>query len=272
MKITTISTSALLAIALVAGCGVSDGESEPLDTAAPSESTTPGESDVRNDLAEPDEADEPTETDAPAQDVEADQAAADAALLTLSDFPAGWSEAPADDEDEDTTELDERFAECFGIEADSEGIIDTEAEASTGDFTDPNEDTTISHGVNVAATEEELTAAFGTFASDDLPACLTDAYNDALLGSLGDEVPDDVEIGDVTVARLNITPTGDQTSALRINVPISSSGFGIDAYFDVVFTRVGRSGSALFFESFFSPAPIELIDEYNALAASRLPS
>jgi hypothetical protein len=204
--------------------------------------------------------------DAPTQDIEADTAAAQAALLTLSDFPEGWSELPAVD-DSDNDESSRRLAECAGLDRD--GMLDSPASAETGDFNDPEENLEVNQTVGLEATEQDAIDLMTGFAAPDLLTCVSAVYNDTVVDAL--DVPDDVEIGEITVARLNVIPAGDDVQASRVVIPFTTQGLEIDVIADLVLVRVGRSLSGLFFGSQFVPIPIETLDEYTALAASRLP-
>src|SRR5262245_3057457 len=65
---------------------------------------------------------EGTEAHGPADDPRSeseqadDQAAAEAMLLTLADFPSGWEEVPADEEDDGNDELTADLADCLGVD------------------------------------------------------------------------------------------------------------------------------------------------------------
>ena len=227
---------ATLALSLVAACGGSDGESEPSDTDAPSESIAPGESDAP---------DAPADTDAPAQDVAADSAAAEAALLTLSDFPAGWSEVP-DEEDDSNQELLEQVYECLG--PDAVELINSETEAQTGSFTDPVDESTVDEIVALAPTEESAEAYMAGGSADGVAECLTTAYREGVAELLADaEEMQGAELGEITVGALNVGEIGEDSFAYRITVPISVQGVNVDLFADFVAVRVGRSAAGLNF-------------------------
>lgn len=204
----------------------------------------------------------------------ADQAAAQAALLTLSDFPAGWSEVPADDEGDD--DADREVAACVGQTGDS--IIDTgEAEASTGDFTDPEGNVTISETVGLAVSADDATSQLAALDEPGVTGCIQSAFRDFIADQIdnpptpADSLPEGASVGDVTFGRLNVTSVGDQTVAYRATIPISVEGFNVDFYIDVVLVRVGRSIAALNVASVLSPYPTEQLDALLATAVQRLP-
>ena len=258
---THVAAAALASALIIASCG-SDEASNEVDSATEATAT-----DVETTATTA--SSEATDPAAPAQDIEADTAAAQAALLALGDFPAGWSETPPDEDDGDP-EADRALAECAGVDGDK--LIDTDAEAETGRFSDPDGESFVDQAVGLMPTEDEAAAPFASFTSTDVIACFADVYNELFASSLEDgDLPDNAEIGEITVARLNVTPVGDDTAAIRISVPISVTGITVDVTVDLVLTRVGRSLSGLSFQSTFGPINIEILDQYNDLAASRLP-
>lgn len=214
-------------------------------------------------------ADESTTTEQPADP--ADLAIAESALLTLSDFPSGWSEVPSVDEEFSDEMNDARleFAGCFGSESFS--VLDfSTAKAETGDFTSPDENT-ISN--TVAIGDQAAAEAFmDRYGGDGVSACLTDAAAKIIeVGfSEADDAPDDAAIGTVTVGRLNLTPVGDELVAYRVTVPISVSGFEVEFYIDQIGVRVGRGITGVNVESSVFPMDASDIDGYVATAAERL--
>ena len=180
-------------------------------------STAPGESD---------EPDEPAETDAPAQDVAADTAAAEAALLTLSDFPAGWSEVP-DEDDDSNQELQEEVHECLG--PDAVELINSETKAQTGSFTDPDDESTVDETVALAPTLESAEAYMAGGSADGVAECLTTVYREGFAELVADaEEMQGAELGEITVGALNVGEIGEDNFAYRITVPISVQGLNVD--------------------------------------------
>jgi hypothetical protein len=262
-KIATTIAVAVFAVGAAACGSTTNDESAPTLSSEASESgeTTPAASD------------EPAETDVPAQDVAADAAAAEAALLTLSDFPAGWSEVPAEDDEEDDSsdEMGERTKECFGSSTDTD-IVSNETRARTGEFTDPADDSTVTQGVSLGSTVELTEDYMAAGSADGVAACLTIVFREGYAELLEDaEEMQDAELGEITVGALNVGEVGEDTFAYRITIPITVQGFTVDFVFDLVAVRVGRSVSSLVFGSTFDPTPTERITEYTTLAASRLP-
>lgn len=244
---------AVLALALLAGCGSAKDQDTSADGASPP----------------------PTERDAPAtttttQDVAADASAAENALLTLSDFPAGWSEEPAEDDDPSNEALQNRVRDCFGPT--SAELFDADASAETGKFTDPADDSTIDQRITITATVDLAEAFMAAASADGVAECLTAAYRDELPAVLAEaQGTEGYEVGDITAATLNVGDIGEESVAYRVTVPINVQFLTVSLIGDVVLVRKGRSVSGLNFISDTDPTPIEEITQYTTLAASRLP-
>jgi hypothetical protein len=202
------------------------------------------------------------------QDIEADTVAAQAALLVVSDFPPGWTETPYV-EDPANDERNRLLAECLGLDRPSIG--DSPAKARTGDFASPEQDIEISQIIGLEAAEQDAVDIIESFADPDTPTCFAEVYSDTLAESA--DLGDGVELGgEITVAPVSVAPAGDDTAALRVTVPLTSDGFEVDVFADAVIVRVGRSLSFMFFASQGTPVDAGTIDEYAAVAASRMPT
>jgi hypothetical protein len=211
-----------------------------------------------------------TDTDAPVQDVVADAAAAEAALLTLADFPAGWTEVPQEDDDALDEKFDERVSACFG--PDSDDLIESETEAATGNFTDPVDESSVEEQVGLAPTVESAEAYMVVGSADGVAECLTTAFREGFADLMADgEEMQGAELGEITIGDLDVGEIGDDSFAYLISIPISVQGVDVEVFAVFVGVRVGRSVAALNFLSQFDPTPIERITEYATLAASRLP-
>lgn len=185
---------------------------------------------------------------------QADQDAAEAMLLTLDDFPSGWQEEPADDEEaseEEDEAIQADLAECLGI--DPEDFDPDNPSATSPTFTSPDEKE-VSVDVAFAPSAEAAAVAFETLSDDATPGCYGDALQSWLEGAAFEEgLPEGVEVGDVTASPLSFAALGDESSAFRVTLPVSAEGVTVDLYLDIVFARVGRIGIEGTFDSQFSP-------------------
>ena len=137
------------------------------------------------------------------------------------------AEVPAEDESDDDEDVGREVAACVGVEGDK--LIDVGgAEASTGDFSDPEEDVTISEQVGIAATADEAAAALAASEAPGVTACIQDAYRGFVSDLIenpetpADSLPEGASVGEVTWGRLNVAPVGDQLVAYRVTMPISN--------------------------------------------------
>ncbi|MGB0112434.1 MAG: hypothetical protein WBP59_04385 [Ilumatobacteraceae bacterium] len=266
-----LASVALAATLLIAACGSDDDASTDTTVAAAEDTTpattpetTPETTDTTEAPATTDgasETTEPTET----QDVEADTAAAQAALLTIADLPEGWTEAAAGAE----SEINARLAECAEIDS----VTSADASASTGYFTSADGGLVMSQSIGVQPTEQDARMVVAFVATPAVPDCIAAAYTELGAAALSPgAIADDAEIGEVTAARLAVGSAGDATQAIRVVIPVTTAGVASQVTVDHVLTRTGRSVSIVAFEGLVAETPVETIDELNAVAASRLPA
>jgi hypothetical protein len=205
---------------------------------------------------------------------DADQAAAEAALLTLDDFPPGWTEEP-EELNQLAIESRRRIAECAG--GDGESLLDLGgALAATGSFRGPD-DEAVEESVAVVelAVAEDLMSRLGAPGVETCFADSTQEWIEAFIANPPDPseaFPPDAVAGKVTATPLQLTPAGDELVAYRIVVPITTQGLTIDIVVDAVAVRSGRSIAGLSFQSVLAPFPAADIDRYVGLAVERLPS
>lgn len=185
----------------------------------------------------------------------ADEAAAEAMLLTIADFPPGWQEEPADDEDEpdddEDEELNARLAECLGVDPAEFDPDNPSAESPS--FTSAN-DEDVSVDVAFTPSAEAASRVFELLADDATPGCFGEVVQTILEENAAQEgLPEGVEMGDATFARLSFPSLGDESTAFRVTVPVSAEGLDLDVYLDAVFVRVGRIGITGQFQTVVAP-------------------
>ncbi len=273
---TRVITVALAATLLIAACGSDGGgdgagaggdtvvvEATVADPAATETTVAETTPDTTTATTEAMTEDTTATTNAPAQDVGADSAAAQAAVLTLADFPEGWTEAPADGAAK--SEIDGRLAECVGV--DSSGAV-----AATGDFSSPDGSLVISESVGVQATESDARLVVARLTNPEVPECVAAAYAELGAAALSPgAIAEGAEIGEVTATRLAVGSAGDATQAIRVIIPVTSDGVAGQLTVDQVVVRSGRSLATISFEGRVEATPVETIDEIATVTASRLP-
>ena len=269
---------ALAATVLIAACGSDDGAvGTGADTPAAEivvadtipDTTPEATSDTTEAMTEDTTAsteDTTASTDAPAQDVDADLAAAVAALLTLADLPEGWTDTPS--ADDAASEFDARLAECVGVGS----VTSPDASAASGTFASSDGSLVVTQRVGIQATEQDARLVIASLTNPDVPGCVAATYTelDAAALSVG-TVAEGAEIGEVTASRLPVGAAGNATQAIRVVIPVTADGAASLLTVDHVFARSGRSLASLTFEARLEATTVETIDEITAAAASRLP-
>jgi hypothetical protein len=261
-----VASIALAATLIVAACGSEDSGSSagaPTDTIAAAGTTvvesTP-DTTTETSIA-------PTSEPAEAgQDVEADTAAAEAALLTVADLPEGWTEGAAGDA---AAPLNARLAECVGVDGDE--ISTAEATAAAGPFASPAADASISQHVGVLATETEARKVVALTVEPGVLVCFADVYAELAADALVGTTADGSTFGAATATRLQVGPAGDATQAIRVTVPVTGDPAVAAVTVDHVLVRSGRSLSTIAFVNSTEATPVESIDAITAVVAERLP-
>ena len=205
--------------------------------------------------------------------VSEEQAAAEAALLVLSDFPAGWTEEPEDEPTEAELAYQARVAECAGG---TDNLLELGGpRAQSPDFVGPDEQR-VEQSITIVdpAVAEDFMVRFS---APGVEECFGDAVRSFVAENFSSPddpsqtLPGDVTIGDVTIGELLLEPAGDELIAYRVTLPMTVSDLELDTYVDIVVVRSGGSLAGLTLQSLFEPFPAEDAEQYINLAAERLP-
>ena len=260
-----IVSVALVAGLLIAACG-SDDDGASTNTAVAETAVTDTTSDTTPDTTDATTEDTTVSTDAATQDVAADTAAAQASLLTLAEFPEGWSEASADGDE--VSEIEAALAACVGVE----DLTSSPAQATTGNFSSPDSSLIVNESVSVQATEQDARMVIASLTNPDVLDCVAGAYTELGAAALtAGAVAEGAVIGDITASRLAVSTAGDATQAIRVVIPVTSGDATTQLTIDQVVVRAGRSLASIAFEGRLEATPVETIDAIIAAAASRLP-
>lgn len=258
-----VASAALAATLIIAACGSDDsgtGAGAPTETIESAE-TTP---DTTPDTTVADTAPEASVPEEAGQDVEADTASAEAALLTVADLPEGWTEAPRED---DPAALDGRLAECVGVD---DRVTAAAATAQGAVFSAPTGTLLVTQDIDVYATESEARTVVALTAEPTVPACFADAYAELATDVLADTLAEGAQLGTPTATRLQVGSAGDATQAVRVVVPVTGDPAVAEITIDHVVVRGGRAVAGLTFENRAEATPIETIDAVTAAVATRL--
>ena len=237
----------LVVAALASACGGDDDESAPKGTA-----TTP-----------------------PTQNVAADRAVAEQAVLRLSDFPPGWQAQPHE-ESPDDPDLTRQLSECLRVDL---ALLEGEAgdaSADSPDFESPN-DQEVQSSVGLAPTSAKAQELFAVFERPETPGCLSRAVSQSIETELkkpmpGQQARPEVTVGQVSVNRASFPTIGDRTVAFRLTVPVQALGRALNVYADMVVALRGRAGTMLTFTDVGTPFPTDQAQKLTKTVVDRLPA
>jgi hypothetical protein len=198
---------------------------------------------------------------------EADQRQAEDALLTMEDFPSGWT-AAADGDGEDGEDVSE--AACFeDIQPDLSELTVT-GHAESGNF--ETDQAWVSSTASVYRTEEEAQEAFeggrDVLLSDELAACFGDVFAEAMAEEENDV---EIEVGEVSASEVSVPDVGAQRSAaVRVEIPLDVEGQLASAFVELIGLGEGRTIGSLLTVSFLTPFPADETERLAGLMADRL--
>ncbi|MBA3745068.1 hypothetical protein [Sporichthya sp.] len=205
-------------------------------------------------------------------DKDAARALAKSALFVIGDFPAGWGATPADPDTEDGEELQKQLSECLDAPSNLFGEGADGVSEDSSDFNSPDEATTVSSSVSVAA-PGRMRQFFDVMKGENVSGCLSEAMNAAVQAELKkskDETTKDMTFEKPKVGQLSFPTLGDETVPLRVSMTASYAAFSFDFYLDLIYIRSGDNGVSVTFEGTDRPVSIETEQQYAEIAAERL--
>jgi len=181
------------------------------------------------------------------------RALAEQALLRLEDFPTGWVERPAEEDEEDfQPDLPPECAWFIEQEEAPGTLVEVESREFHG-----SDDEEVQSNVTIF---EDVAAASQTFAdvSDFIERCrqpLREAvtqYFQEKIREEGEDLPfEDIKLTDFNVDRLSFPAYGDESMALRMSVELDAGFLSLDFYGDIFGIRVDRIVGGMMFGDFF---------------------
>jgi len=194
----------------------------------------------------------------------ADQALAQQLVLSLSDFPPGWTSAPHSESKNDKAQ--KQLNACLHVPGTN--LISRAVNAHSPDFTSPDQ-AEVQNTVNVAPSATKVSSALDVLASAAAPSCLSEYFNTAL-NSPGS--PKDTKFGTATVNPLPSEPLGDRTVALRAAIPLSSKGTNVTVYADFFVVQKGRVAVVLIGLDEPNPFPTETATQLIQKVLGKIPA
>ncbi len=116
-------------------------------------------------------------------DKDAARALAKSALFVIGDFPAGWGATPADPDTSEGEELQKQLSECLDAPSNLFGKGSDGVSEDSSDFNSPDENTTVSSSVSVAA-PGRMRQFFDVMKGENVSGCLSEAMNAAVQAEL----------------------------------------------------------------------------------------
>lgn len=202
---------------------------------------------------------EAEQTATPTSEAEPEQAraVAEQALLRLEDFPTGWVERPAEEDEENGFEPD-LPPECQSF-VERENLPGTLVEVDSDEFHGPD-DEEVESGVTIfvdVAAARQAFAEVGDFIEqcrEPMRQAVTE-YLQEVIQEEGEDLPfEDIELTDFNIDRLSFPAYGDESMALRMSFTIDAGFLSLDFHLDIFGMRVDRIiGSMTFSDSFERP-------------------
>jgi len=181
-----------------------------------------------------------------------DDALVRAALVRLSDFPAGWTARPDDPND---------------FRCPATAAVESRPYAKSDRFQPANGQGAVQHEVSVFASARAADAGLDALASPQTLACFARQGEQ----SVRRQVAAGTQVGHVTALRLaNVAPSGDRTAGARLAYPVSANGTTTTIYEDFSFSRVGRGLSLFAFVTQGAPPDDTLTADLARRGARRL--
>jgi hypothetical protein len=182
--------------------------------------------------------DEGDDEDVPEQDLEADQAIAEAAVLTEADLPEGWVASAPEEEDEEEEDdgLDDVFGDCpelDGYDLDFEALeaLDPPEAASEFELEEEMSFAILASSVAVLPDDELIDPLFDALAAPELAGCLEDSLRSEMTTDDGMEIVDfETAPGD----------EGDGSVHFSIAVRGDAQGMPLDMALTMVWAKVDR--------------------------------
>lgn len=244
-RLLAVLTTALAAVAITA-CGRDESKTSSATTATEA-TTTAAESPVTT---------APQTSTTPLTANATDKQRAQAALIQLTDLPAGWAQLPSGGDD------DNADPRCPDIQAVKKATTARGREP----FFQNGRNSRVQNVIYAFADEANAKAAFKRLTTASLRDCLGRQTSDAVKGVK------DITVGTPASAGLDIPGVGNDRFGFRISIPISSKGTQARLNQDVVIVRAGRAVSVAAVLTQAEPASKSLHAQLAKAAARRLKS
>jgi hypothetical protein len=196
-----------------------------------------------------------------------------AALLTIADFPPGWSTSSNGGSGGfNTKRLGQTLGRCLGVPPSVFTGGSDQVEVDSPEFDAPNgRDHSVDESID-SGSPAEMAAEYRTLHLAAFPRCMTTAIEPILKSALGKQAAKHhVTIGHTTIGQLSVPALGQDTLGFRVTVPLMVRRvITVPIYVDLVFARDSSSDVVMSFMSLATPFRASLADELTKLAYQKL--
>ncbi|HEX8769919.1 MAG TPA: hypothetical protein VF711_04035, partial [Acidimicrobiales bacterium] len=160
--------------------------------------------------------------------VNTDKAAAQAAVLKLTDLPEGWTAQPNSDESASSPEqrsAEAEFADCAGVDPSLIGAGRSSPTRAKSDQFSDQADHQVESSVTVVVTPEAASDQLNSVRKSTVPGCLAKFVDRAIKSSIakppaGQTAPTEVTFGDTKVEALDLPGLHATSVGYRATVPV----------------------------------------------------
>jgi hypothetical protein len=163
----------------------------------------------------------------------ADVALARKALIVKSDLPSGWTASPSGANSGGPNIDLSDLAKCLGV---AKSVVNYNApEADSPSFNDNNTGQSVQDEVDVYPSLKIAAEQFNSFASSRTPGCIQQFFNEASSKILmAKEVGKGAKVGNATAVGLATPVASNQSSALKVQIPITYKGVKLTIVLELV--------------------------------------
>lgn len=134
----------------------------------------------------------------------------------------------------------------------------------------------VENSVALAPSNGKAQELFGIIERPETPGCLTKALGEVAQQALkrpkpGEELPQGVTVGQVSINRASFPMIGERTVAFRATVPVQFGGLSLRMYADLVLALKGRAAALLYFTDVGSPFKTDEAQRLTKIVVDRLP-
>jgi hypothetical protein len=174
----------------------------------------------------------------------ADTAIVDAGLLTIDDFPAGWTESPHKSSGSSDIDFSKYGKRCAALQKTANAFKKRRsAHGNSPDFKQGDFDQ-VSNSIATFPTAAPAKATFTLFESPAFRVCIDKAFSD----QFSKQAKKSGATMKVSLARLSVPSVGDDSIGYEFALTVTAKGVTARVYIDLQLVLVGRSGMTFSFE------------------------